>query len=142
MPYLTTNVPAIIVVILVGLLAFTLKLIQHRREWRRQNLPGPPHSFLWGHIVAFHEERQRLARATGPGGNFDNCYVNLTRQYGTFVCLDLWPIHQPIYIVADGVLADKLLRIDNIPKALNAMWSVLSVFGKHSLFHADVSEAA
>ena len=45
----------------------------------------------------------------------------LAKLYGSVCFLDPWPIQRPIVIVADAATADRIVRIDKLPKDLHAM---------------------
>lgn len=116
---------------------FVLKLVRHRLAWRAQNLPGPPHSLIWGSLAALGKAQ----KATGLPSDaaFDYLAVPLTREYGSICYLDLWPLAHPMCVIAKASTTDKILRIDNLPKFLDLYTSIVPVVGKESLLLAKVS---
>ncbi|KAH8833087.1 cytochrome P450 [Flagelloscypha sp. PMI_526] len=112
-----TPVQAVTTTVVVYLSTFVITLVRRRLEWRKHNYPGPPHDFLWGHLKVFHEAGQLHP----PDVHHDFPGMTLAAKYGSVVCLDLWPIRDDMVIVSDPHLADKICRVDNLPKCLKVM---------------------
>lgn len=122
---------------LVLISTFVIRLVRHRLSWRVQDLPGPPHSFLWGHFREFIREQKALGLP--PDAAMTDVRTVLTRKYGTVVYLDLWPFTTPHCIVAKASVADKILRTDNLPKFQTLYKGIMPVVGEKSLLVAGVS---
>lgn len=112
------------------LIAFLVKLYRHRTAWRKQGLPGPPHSFFWGHLRVFGEHAQK-----GFGRHLDYTAESVANAYNSsgLLFLDLWPFAPAICLVSDPHAADQIVRVDNLPKCLSAMGPHFAIFGQESL---------
>lgn len=75
-----------VAVVLASLTVFAWKLVRHRTQWRAMKYPGPPHSFLFGHILEFGKIKQNVNQ---PGQAHEYVAHELTKQYGTVVWIDL-----------------------------------------------------
>lgn len=84
------------------------------------------------------ELKQGVHATVGPGAHLDHAALDLAKQYGKLVYLDLWPVKRPMCIVTDPIIADALLRGDNVPKALEVMHNNYAVLGRHSMVLAEV----
>lgn len=90
-------------------LAKALKgFIYYRRSFAA--LPGPPSSLLFGHLEVMGKVLSGK-RAPDIGARL------LARQYGGIVFLDPWPFRNPMCIITDHSLAERILRVDDLPKA-------------------------
>ncbi|WZH46618.1 cytochrome P450 [Fusarium acuminatum] len=81
-----------------------------RRFYR--NLPGPPHSWLFGHLKVMHE----IAALMPPNCHPQLYYTEITHRYniqGIFY-LDLWPIGPGTVVITDP----KLIELAPTPKPL------------------------
>lgn len=135
---LTTS-QLILTLVVVAATTFVIKLVQHRLAWRTLNLPGPPHSLLWGSLQHFGEARAEVARTYGPGVHIDYAADILAKKWGKGVVgLDTWPFALPMIIVTDGQLADSLLRVENMPKAIFMMFMDAPVVSNDSMVLAKV----
>lgn len=128
------QVATTVVALLLG--SFVVKLVRHRLAWRAHHLPGPPHSFLWGHLVELHKGIK--ADGLPPDAAFDYVARRLSRTYGSVVYLDLWPVTPSMCLVGRGSTADKILRVDDLPKFLELYKTVVPVIGKESMLLAGV----
>ena len=98
---------------------FIIRLIRHRLAWRKLNLPGPPtHSLAWGHLQYMGIFRRLAQEKYGPLVHPEAIGSLLSQAHGKngLVALDLWPVSQPMIIVTDPTLCDKICRLDNLPK--------------------------
>ncbi|KAM0551330.1 hypothetical protein ACHAPJ_008436 [Fusarium lateritium] len=87
-------------VIVIGLLYYGYR---QRRFYR--NLPGPPHSWLFGHIKVISE----IAALMPPNCHPQLYYTEITRRHnidGIFY-LDLWPIGPGTVIITDPKLIEQ-----------------------------------
>ncbi|UKZ78659.1 hypothetical protein TrVFT333_006405 [Trichoderma virens FT-333] len=88
--------------------AFALQVLQrgyrHRRFYR--NLPGPPHSALWGHLKVLGEVAATIPQNSHPQAY----YTEIARKYnleGIFY-LDLWPIADSSVVLTDPTLMEEV----------------------------------
>ena len=117
--------------------AFIAKLYRHRRRWRALGLPGPPHDYIFGHMRAFGDHAAKF-----KGKHLDYTAESVANAYGDgLVFLDLWPVSQPMCLISDPKIADQVVRVDNLPKCLQAMTVHFPIFGEESLALAG-SDAA
>ncbi|KAF5654761.1 cytochrome P450 monooxygenase [Fusarium sp. NRRL 25303] len=82
----------------------------HRRFYR--DLPGPPHSWLFGHIKVFGQ----VAALMPPNTHPQPFYTELARLYNLeeIFYLDLWPIASGMVVIIDP----KLIANSSLPKPL------------------------
>ncbi|CZR46592.1 uncharacterized protein FPRO_12042 [Fusarium proliferatum ET1] len=82
----------------------------HRRFYR--DLPGPPHSWLFGHIKVFGQ----VAALMPPNTHPQLFYTELARLYNLeeIFYLDLWPIASGMVVIIDPKLMDN----SSLPKPL------------------------
>lgn len=116
------------------LAGFIYKLYRHRKRWKKLGLPGPPHEFLFGHLRVFASHASKF-----QGKHIDYVAQSITTStnYGLkddngLVFLDLWPFALPVCIISDPVIADQIVRVDNLPKCLGAMKVHFPIFGEES----------
>ncbi|KAM0203216.1 hypothetical protein ACHAQI_010551 [Fusarium lateritium] len=74
--------------LLAALAYLTFKLVSYRRFYR--DLPGPPHSWFWGHIKVFGLYTNKLPR----GSYFQAALAQMKEDYSLpdIFYLDLWPV--------------------------------------------------
>jgi hypothetical protein len=77
----------VVAVLLASLTIFAWRLVRHRTQWRAMKYPGPPHSFLFGHILEFGKIKQTVNQ---PGQAHEYVASELAKQYGTVVWVDLY----------------------------------------------------
>lgn len=119
-----------------ALLAFLIKLYRHRSHWRQVGLPGPPHSFFWGHLRIFGSHASKFF-----GKHLDYTAESVANAYSDgLLFLDLWPFANTICLVSDPQIADQVVRVDNLPKCLSAMGVHFPIFGEESLALAASDE--
>lgn len=73
-------------------------LVYRRRKWFR-NLPGPPHSWLLGHLGAMGAISQRFP----PNCHPQLLYTEMTREYDlpSVFYIDLWPVADPMVCLTE-----------------------------------------
>ncbi|KAK1750099.1 cytochrome P450 [Echria macrotheca] len=92
---------------LVSLTYFLQKLARVRQSYK--GLPGPPHSFLWGHLKVFGE----VMGLFPPDTYLHYFYTEMARRYDLpdVWYLDLWPVGPPQMIItspeASAVICSK-----------------------------------
>ncbi|KAK6428264.1 hypothetical protein LTR95_015591 [Oleoguttula sp. CCFEE 5521] len=79
---------AIGVVVLTGLLDFWRRLHYHRSL--SKNLPGPPRSYLFGHIISMGKIVAKQPRSAAP--QTYSMHVKEAYGLGEWFCLDAWPL--------------------------------------------------
>lgn len=133
----TFSIGQTLATILVALLgSFFFKLVKHRLAWRAQRLPGPPHSFLWGNLIEMNESAK--ACNMPPDASFDYAVSRIVKKYGSVCYLDLWPFARPLCIISKSSTADKILRIDKLPKDLPSYALAIPTIGPESMIIAGV----
>ncbi|KAH8673794.1 cytochrome P450 [Xylariales sp. PMI_506] len=98
--------------ILLGLTALTIAAILqfgyklYRIRKRFHDLPGPPHSFLWGHLKVMGE----IAATFPPNQHPQAYYTTIAKNYGFegLFYIDLWPIADPQVILIEPDLMDQV----------------------------------
>ncbi|KAI5459234.1 cytochrome P450 [Mariannaea sp. PMI_226] len=94
--------------ILTLVAVFALQLIYRGYKQRRfyRNLPGPPHSWLFGHLKALGE----VAALLPPNCHPQLYYTELARKYNLdgIYYLDLWPVAPPSIVLLDPKLMDEV----------------------------------
>ena len=83
----SSNLQIVLAVLLAGLTIFAWKLVRHRLQWRSMRYPGPPHDFLFGHLLVLRKYRKRFNK---PGQVNGYTALELTREYGTVIWIDLY----------------------------------------------------
>ncbi|KKP04884.1 hypothetical protein THAR02_02985 [Trichoderma harzianum] len=96
--------------------AFAFQVLQrgyrHRRFYR--NLPGPPHSALWGHLKVLGEVSATIPQNSHPQAY----YTEIARRYnlkGIFY-LDLWPIADSSVVLTDPTLMEEVTVRNPLPQ--------------------------
>lgn len=99
---------------LVGIvpLWFLFKLVSERRRFT--GLPGPPHHWVYGHLLVFKEIKAKLP----ADAHINLVHATIAREYGlqTIYYLDLWPTFDPMVVVLNPALAAQACQIKNLPK--------------------------
>ncbi|KAE9367035.1 cytochrome P450 [Stipitochalara longipes BDJ] len=90
---------------------FVFRLVQNRRFYNK--LPGPPHSFLWGHLKVMGE----ASKAFPPSTHHSYFMTYLTQRYSLpeIFYLDLWPIAPSQMVVVSGEAAAQISTIRPYP---------------------------
>ncbi|RPA72851.1 cytochrome P450 [Ascobolus immersus RN42] len=99
--------------------AWLIKLLytgyQHRKLLH--SLPGPPHSWFWGHLKLFGEAMKKLPPDAHP--HFVHNYISKTypelNEAGLFY-LDMWPISMTQVIITDGKMAAQVTQVQSFDK--------------------------
>ncbi|KAH8822834.1 cytochrome P450 [Flagelloscypha sp. PMI_526] len=117
---------------------FLVKLIRHRTAWRAKNYPGPPHHWFWGHLRTMDETLKLFPRDAHP----DYMAHELVKDTEGICFLDTWPFAMPTCIVADGVAADRVTRVENLPKCPESMTVDYPVLGYGSIVLATDEPAS
>lgn len=116
---------------------FIQKLVRHRLAWRRSGIPGPPHSFWWGHMVEMNKYEEATKKKIGPKAHVDATAAVLSQTFGEgCVALDFWPLADPFVIITDPQLADRIVRVENLPKILSR--PVIPIVTKRSIIQLKV----
>ncbi|KAG8666832.1 hypothetical protein FPOAC1_011653 [Fusarium poae] len=113
MPNSAFRSPGLVLAIISSVSLFALILYRGYRARRfYRDLPGPPHSWLWGHISIFRD----ITRLMPPNSMPQLHYTEIAHRYnlhGIFY-LDLWPIGPGLVIITDP----KLIEQAAVPRPL------------------------
>ncbi|KAF2116115.1 cytochrome P450 3A30 [Lophiotrema nucula] len=89
-----------------------VKFVRHRRFYGQ--LPGPPRSFLWGHLKLYGDTLALFP----PLSHFQVVITTLAHKYnlpGLFY-VDLWPFGPIQLVITDPELASHYITAGNLPK--------------------------
>ncbi|KAF2725982.1 cytochrome P450 [Polychaeton citri CBS 116435] len=82
---------------------------------RMKGLPGPPHSYLFGHLRLFLKLSRRM-----PKGAHLHAMPNLVKQeypeLGAYFYLDPWPIAHQMLVVSDAEMMNQFTVQRSLPK--------------------------
>ncbi|KAH8779058.1 cytochrome P450 [Hyaloscypha finlandica] len=127
---------ALVSVLILATSSFLWKLAAHRRRF--QDLPKPPHSFLFGHLALFFSIARQL-----PGKI--PVAITIHRIQAQFNLpdlwyLDLWPLADPFLITGDLAIANQFLN--DYPRHPMVLKQALQhlVGGTRGLVSPDLSE--
>ncbi|KAF4434963.1 cytochrome P450 [Fusarium acutatum] len=103
-PVLATTLAACLIIVIL------YRGYNHRRFYR--DLPGPPHSWLFGHIKVFSQ----VAALMPPNTHPQVIYTEMVHSYSLkeIFYLDLWPIGPGVVVITDPKLMDN----SSLPKPL------------------------
>ncbi|KAL2807725.1 cytochrome P450 [Aspergillus granulosus] len=95
---------------------FALSFIRKGYAIRKKfhGLPGPPHSWLWGHIPILLSLLKEVPTRVAP-----LYYADLIRQkydLGDVYYFDLWPIGMEFMMIVDADVTNQLIVKENVPK--------------------------
>ena len=99
-------------VVTVLVVRFLLTLHRHRSQFK--NLPGPPHSYLFGHIPSLFKVLYTLPKGIAP----QNFHLPVKEKYklGDYYYLDMWPLADPILAILDVDLMNDVTVKPSLPK--------------------------
>ncbi|KAG9242824.1 cytochrome P450 [Calycina marina] len=119
---------------------FLRKLAAHRRRFK--DLPKPPHSFLFGHILLFIRANKKFSKETHSKIPLNVVVADIQKNYqlpDLFV-FDLWPLVDPWLMTGDRKVANQFLNdYRRHPMVLDAALQPLSG-GKRGLVSHDSAE--
>ncbi|KAK5108862.1 hypothetical protein LTR62_007752 [Meristemomyces frigidus] len=94
------------------ILRFFLKLHKQRRMFK--GLPGPPHSYLWGHLRVFNSVIRKQPRRAAP----QSFAIFLKEAYdlGDVFYIDVWPFGDPILSIFDADVVHEIAVKTSLPK--------------------------
>ncbi|KAI1768947.1 cytochrome P450 [Hypoxylon sp. FL1150] len=104
-----SEIPVLLLAFIGAVVVYaTNQIYQHRRKFR--DLPGPPHSFLWGHL-------RILTKVAGkfPANTHLQAYLTeIAHQYDLqgIWYMDLWPFTFGLVIVTDPDLMDEMINMN------------------------------
>lgn len=103
---------AVGVIFLSLLLRFLQKLHTHRRMVK--GLPGPPHSYLWGHLRTMGEVLRTQPKRAAP----QTFAIFLKEKYnlGDYFYVDVWPMGDPIMMIFDTDIMAEFTVKQSLPK--------------------------
>ncbi|KAI0128780.1 cytochrome P450 [Xylariales sp. AK1849] len=111
---------------------FFYRLYQTRRRFN--GLPGPPHSFLWGHLKVMGE----IAAQFPPNMHPQSYITTIAQKYdlkGVFY-LDLWPITYPQVVLTEPDLMDQVQVTRNYDQHEQAEDTLRPLVGSNRLHNA------
>ncbi|KAF1996663.1 cytochrome P450 3A30 [Amniculicola lignicola CBS 123094] len=112
---------------------FIVRFVQVRRFYK--DLPGPPHSFFWGHLKVLGE-----TYALFPSNiHIQLAVTELMKTYnlqGAFY-LDLWPLGPRQLIIVDPDMATQITVLKSLPKHPLEGASVDPVVGENNIVTTD-----
>ncbi|KAF2497375.1 putative cytochrome P450 [Lophium mytilinum] len=121
----------------VGLtVMFVVKLITHRRMFR--NLPGPPHSWLFGHLPVMG----KIAASMPPDAN-PQAYAHYIKQeygLGDFFYMDLWPLTESQLVACEPEIAAYITQVKNFDKGAMISKFMEPLVGKKSVVALNGAE--
>ncbi|KAJ5604924.1 cytochrome P450 [Penicillium lagena] len=91
---------------------FAIRLYKQRCFFR--GLPGPPHSWLWGHLQIMGE----ISSMFPPNSHPQAYFTEISRKYsleGIFY-LDMWPVAPSMIVVSDPELLDQVTVVKPLPQ--------------------------
>ncbi|KAK5997926.1 Cytochrome P450 monooxygenase acrF-like protein [Cladobotryum mycophilum] len=105
-------VTAVCFVVTTYLLQAIYRLYRVRTFYR--NKPGPPHSFLWGHLKVIGE----IAAKMPPNMHPQALYTEIARVYDLedIFYLDLWPVGPPSVVLSNPELSDQVSVAERLPQ--------------------------
>lgn len=122
--------------ITAAITALTARAYRQRREFR--DLPGPPHSWLWGHLHVFS-----AVLAEFPEDTHQQVAITTMQQRyklpGAWY-LDLWPVSASQFIITDPDLATHVTVTRSHPKHPAEAAFVVPIAGKQNLVSANGAE--
>lgn len=102
----------------IGIIALSLiaRFLQKLHFQRRlvKGLPGPPHSYIWGHLRAVDAVIRTQPKRAAP-----QTYATLLKEaynLGDFFYVDFWPFGDPILMVLDVDVMNEFLVKQSLPK--------------------------
>jgi hypothetical protein len=135
------NVHLISVVGALWIIHTILTLIQKRRFYRKlvsqfplnvstlltSQQPGPPHSFLWGHLKAFGE----IHTLFPPNTHLQYVYSEMAKWYSLpdIWYLDLWPLGPGQVIVTSPEAAQEMATGNAFPPHKEVNWFLTRMLG-------------
>ncbi|KAM5341846.1 hypothetical protein ACJ41O_014877 [Fusarium nematophilum] len=123
---LLTSISALATALIIHIL---YRGYRQRRFYR--NLPGPPHSWLFGHLKVLGE----IASLMPPNCHPQIYYTEIARRYslsGIFY-LDLWPIGPPSVVLSDPDLLDEITVRKPLPQHPHAEEFLNTIIGRGAI---------
>ncbi|PNS19050.1 Isotrichodermin C-15 hydroxylase [Sphaceloma murrayae] len=119
--------------LLAGLLRFLYRLYQVRK--RAHYLPGPPHSWIWGHMKCFPDALRKLPNNSTPHITL----LQIAKDYDLedYFFLDSWPVQDLILITLGKRSADQFTCERSMPKSPLVADFTECVGGKQNLVADD-----
>lgn len=127
---------AFVVVALTLTVHFLTKLYRHRKFHR--NLPGPPHSWIWGHLRSIGEVTLK-----GPPDAAAQTMPLLVKEHyglGDAFYLDPYPFAGPLLAVFDPAMMNEMLVKDSQPKDKAVAEFMVWLGGEGNLVSSEAAE--
>ena len=129
-------VMAIALLVFAFLPSFVFKWFKTRKHFSR--LPGPPHSFWFGHLKAFGDILWELPPNAHPHIATAICAEKY--NLGQVFYLDFWPFAQSFLVIADPAIAAQITQVSNLPKHEMEARFLRNVVGERSLVSVNGPE--
>lgn len=104
MPANHTIIVAVGIVLLGLALNLFARLHRHRSKYR--NLPGPPHSYLFGSLISVGKVAAKLPSNAAP-----QCLMQAVKErygLGDYFYVDVWPLAEPLLIMSNTDMLDQI----------------------------------
>ncbi|KAI9894092.1 MAG: hypothetical protein M1814_004862 [Vezdaea aestivalis] len=127
------SIPVVIAIVAILVVSFFVKAVRHRRTYR--DLPGPPHSYIFGHLKIMNEMMQIAPRNAHPHG-----YITMIhRKYnlGPVFYMDMWPVQDPMVCIVDPSLAAQVTQVTSLKKHPTIGRFVVHLAGPTSLLTTE-----
>lgn len=106
---------------------------RHRKLFR--SLPGPPHSWLWGHLRVLGEVKDSLPPRVHP--HVLPHHLQREHDLGSYFYLDTWPITDSMLAVIDPELAQDVTVKHSIPKHPSLAELMVHIAGEGDLVSSE-----
>lgn len=100
------------IIVVTLLLRFIREMIFHRRLVR--GLPGPPHSMIWGHLLAMNEVVKEQPKRASP--QTFSVFIKEKYGLGDYFYIDPWPFGDPIMMIFDTDIMAEFTVKQSLPK--------------------------
>ncbi|KAF2224095.1 cytochrome P450 [Elsinoe ampelina] len=102
---------------------------------RSRNLPGPPHSWLWGHLHHFPTVLKKFPRDVPPTSAM--VQLGIDHSLSEFFFMDLWPFGNLSLVTMGPRGAEQFTSVSSQPKAPVVVDYIECVGGRHNLVVDD-----
>ncbi|KAF2772021.1 cytochrome P450 [Teratosphaeria nubilosa] len=127
---------AIGAIIATAFIRFIQQWYFHRKLVR--GLPGPPHSWIWGHLRAMNEIQKEQPKLAAPQTFWG--FVKDKYNLGDYFYLDPWPFGDPIMIILDTDVAHQVTVKHSAPKHPEVAKFIYNVGGPGNLVSSEGAE--
>ncbi|TKA82843.1 hypothetical protein B0A55_00995 [Friedmanniomyces simplex] len=100
-------------IILISLVVRFLQRLHVQRS-KIKGLPGPPHSYIWGHLRAMDVVLRKQPKRAAPQ-TFAS-FVQQEYNLGDYFYLDVWPAGDPILAILNTDIMHEITVANSLPK--------------------------